>query len=138
MKTQFDEEIKLSTVVTEDGIVELTLAGNISSELHGEELTAWVRAAKETIVEQKAKQGGTALCITDIGALREFDDGSVEILKSLASGEEVADVKSAVIGGSLFSKMALRTIILVTGRKNIKPFDSRESALVWLKSAEIA
>lgn len=137
MTIEYNKEINLSVSVSPDGVVELVLGGNISAYLHKTELEAWVEQAKVAIAEQKKKQGGIATCLVDVETLRDFDEESVAIVKDLAGWHESVNVKTAVIGGTLFSNMALRTIIIMTGRKNIKSFDSKDAALEWLKSPEM-
>lgn len=105
----------------------------MSTENHRAELEAWEEKTKETILQLKKKSGGTIYGLVDISTLNTFDEGSVDIVKNLASFPEASDIKTAVIGGSLLSKMALRTIVYVSKRDNIKSFDSREEALTWLR-----
>ena len=136
MPPEYNKEINVGVSISPEGVVELVLGGNVSSYLHKAELEAWVEEAKAAIAGQKKKQGGIATCLVNVEALRDFDEESVAIVKDLAGWHESADVKTAVIGGTLFSNMALRTIIIMTGRKNIKSFDSKDDALEWLKSSD--
>src|SRR3989344_1892055 len=113
------------------GPLELRLGGDLVTEEGKKNLTAWVADVKKTLAQLKAESGGDIYIIVDINTLKNFDDGSVSILKELASWSKGYDTKTAVIGGSLFSLMALRAIVIFSKRDNMKAFDSREEALKW-------
>lgn len=120
--------------VAPDGILDLYIGGDISCVNNREALHDWAQKTKETIRKMAAEHGDAAYCIVDITTLRDFDEESVEILKDLASGKDLPVIKTAVIGGTVVSKMALKTIIFMTRRTDLQTFTTREEAVVWLKS----
>ena len=109
MKDLIKEEMSADITVTPEGIVELTLGGNVSSDLHADELREWTTKAASTIINQREKNGGEVYVITNIGGLSNFDEGAVNIMKEFVAQPEMVNVRSAVLGGSMFSKMALRS-----------------------------
>ncbi len=136
MQISGDNPILTGVSIQPDGIILMTLGGNISTEEHGTELIAWVEKSKQLISEQKEKNAGRALCLIDINSLRDFDEGSVKILAGLASIPEISDVNTAVFGATMFTKMRLKIIIRLSGRKNIRHFDTTGAAIAWLKSEQ--
>jgi hypothetical protein len=134
MSIDLNEKENLGITITQDGIIELTLGGDVSAEEHKDTLIAWTEKLKEAITDQKNKNNGITYCLVDASTLHNFDEGSVEIVKKIMGWEGSKDVKTAIIGATTFASMTLRTIIFMTGRNNIKTFDSRENALLWLKS----
>lgn len=135
MEPEYTDDIELGVSVSPDNIVELTLGGNASAYLHKAELIAWLHDTTRIFTEQLAKHGGHAMSLVDISMLRDFDEEAMELMRDFANNPMLRNVKSAVIGGSLFSNMALRTIIVMTGRVNIKSFDTRAEGIAWLKDS---
>ena len=127
--------IILEVEVTPDGILLLQLGGNLYSEEAGAQLSAWVEKAKSAILELK-KRRSRILCITDVSKLENFDDGTFTLVKDFASWAGARDVRTAVLGASLVANMALRSLILMSGRKNIKSFKNNVEALAWLKEGK--
>lgn len=128
-----EEKPNLGVSVTDGKILDITLGGDVSSEDYGGELEAWSQQVKSAISDLKKQTGGIMYVIVDVSSLHKFDEGSVDIVKGLASWTDGTDVKTAVIGGSVLSNMALRTIIYISKRDNIKSFETREEALAWFK-----
>ncbi len=138
MDSKYNDAISFDATVSPEGIVELTLGGNASAYLHEAELQQWVNNATSMFEAQMQKQGGRALSLVDVSTLRDFDERAMEIVKNFAANPILKNVKTAVIGGTLFSNMALRTIIVMTGRKNIKSFSTKDEALAWLNDSGVA
>jgi hypothetical protein len=134
METAFDEKAQLGITENEDGGLELRVAGDIASTEIRDDLIAWVKAVKEHATELNTQHGGRAYCIVDVSELYGFDEESSEIIRHLAEGSDYPVLKTAIVGGNLLTKMAIRTISYLTKRTDIKTFDTREEALAWLKS----
>ncbi len=135
MSITIDEKAILDISILPDGILYLTIGGDVSSYKSKDDLVEWINKAKTVISEIKNKDGDNARCITDVSLLSEFDEGSIEIMRDLADYKDSINIKTAVIGANLFSSMALKTIVFLTNRKNLKAFSSKEEALEWFKSS---
>jgi len=123
----------LSVSISPDGIIEAALVGDISGE-HQDKLKNWAENMKKAMEELSKKDGGRVLTLIDISKLGSFDEHSFEILKDLMVWDKKYATKTATFGGSALITMAEQTLSIVSGRKNLMAFKTKEEAIAWLRS----
>lgn len=88
----------------------------------------YIREARDFVGMQRPL---SVYCLVDVTAAR-FNVEVVEALKDLATHNRPFVVATALIGVSGLQRVIFESIVAFSGRKNLKPFPSRDEAFAWL------
>lgn len=118
-------------------IVHMTIGGNVDAGAMAK-LTEWTQKVKETIKDLYSKKG-PVLCLVDITDMQTYHADVLTALAGLMKDNEPYVLRTATFGGNSTITMAEDIIIALSGRNNLKAFNSKEKALEWLRTGiEIA
>lgn len=130
-------DIVLEVEVGAGNIVHMTIGGDVSAEQMSK-LTEWTQKVKD-VIQSTYKGHGPVLCLVDITGLLNYHADVLTTLAGLMKDNEPYVLRTATFGGNSAITMAEDIVIALSGRNNLKAFDSKEKALDWLKTGiEIA
>lgn len=130
------ENLKLMCDVGADKVIYLTAAGKINNN-NLAIFTAWTEQIKELIAGVSTTNDVIRVC-TDVSGVEHFESKPIVPLRDLFEYDKQYHMKSAIIGASFFMKNLMDAIIQFTGRTNIRQFETKDEALVWLLEKESA
>lgn len=117
--------------VEKNNIIHLTL-GNIDTPDKLYDLKNWAKKVKIVVQDVYKKTGNKVLAIIDISNLKKYDSESLLILAELMKGNESYVAKSATFGGDKFIVAGQDILLALSGRYNLKAFETKEEAISWL------
>ncbi len=113
-------------------IVHMTIGGDVSAEEMAK-LTEWAQKVKETIKDLHSKKG-PVLCLVDITNMKAYHADVLTTLATLMKDNEPYVLRTATFGGNSTITMAEDVVIALSGRNNLRAFNSKEKALHWLQT----
>lgn len=119
-----------------DGIIYLMLAGKIAGE-DAERFIAWTEEVKDAIKSVHEKHPNRVLILSDVTALTHFEKKPIEALRTLLEYDKEYTTKSAIVGASPMVRMLVDAVVALSGRSNVKLFDTRDEALEWLNASNV-
>ncbi len=128
------ENIKLTCNIGTDKVIYLTAAGKINNN-NLAVFAAWAEQIKELITEVSKTEDVVRVC-TDVSGVEHFESKPIVPLRELFEYDKQYHIKSAIIGASFFMRNLMDAVVQFTGRTNIRQFETKEEALVWLFEKE--
>lgn len=126
-------EVKLGVTVGAGDIAHLTIGGDLSADAT-DKLNAWMNDVKKVIKDLYDKKSEQVLCLVDITDLKTYHPDILMTLAGLMKENEPYVLRTATFGGSKSIVMAEDVVIALSGRNNLKAFDSKDEAVSWLRT----
>ncbi len=119
--------------VRPDGVVVLRLCGDLSEERLSE-LTQAIEADQGVLKEQFHLQGKGLRILFDLSEFSGvYSAKAVAEMARFAKGNTEMVLKTACFGGPKTVQMAAEVVVALSGRDNIKFFETQEEAEAWLR-----
>lgn len=128
---QSNEKPKLGVEIDANDMINLVLGGNVTDE-YIVDLKKWGEEVKKAMKTVSQRTGGTVYTIIDISEAHEFDEAAMRVIRDLMEFNKTYATRTATFGGSIYSVMAQDTLMVMTGRTNMKAFKTKEEAVKWL------
>lgn len=128
------ENLKLTCHIGTDKIIYLTAAGKINNN-NLAVFTEWTEQIKTLMAEVSKTENVVRVC-TDVSGVEHFESKPIAPLRELLEYDKQYHMKSAIIGANFFMRNLMDAVIQLTGRTNIRQFETKEEALVWLLEEE--
>jgi hypothetical protein len=127
-----EHKLELKVSVGASNIVHVTIGGNINA---GEmsKFAQWISKVKDTIRKEYEREKEQVLCLVDITNLKEYHPQVLVDLASMMKDNEPYVLRTATYGGNSYMTMAEDIVIALSGRKNLRAFNTRDEALRWLQ-----
>lgn len=117
-------------------IVTLAIAGEVGQD-ELPELKKWADSAKGRIREAFNSTNKKLAVLVDFTSLENFSEGEVlSIIADLMSADSKYVYKTATFGANKNISLAEEIAKSLSGRDNMKNFDTKEKALDWLNVRE--
>jgi len=117
------------------GILLLTFVGEINDTTDINVLRSDVNTVSTAIKNLHKEQSKKIKVLIDIVSFKaQYVSEAVDVLVELARGDKELVEKTAVFGGSDKVRIIGETIVVLSGRTNIKFFETKPEALSWLNS----
>ncbi len=127
-----DNNFILGVSVGAGGIVHVTIGGDINAGRMSK-FAEWISKVKETIKKEYEKENKQILCLVDITLLKEYHPQVLVDLATMMKDNEPYVLRTATFGGNSYMTMAEDIVIALSGRKNLRAFNSRDEAITWLR-----
>lgn len=124
-------EAELQISVGAQDIVHITIAGDLIAP-NLSKFTEWMFRVRQTIEDLFRKKNKRVLCLVDISELKKYDSEVLVELAALMKDNEPFVERTATFGGSSYMIMAEDVVVALSGRKNLKGFETKEKAMSWL------
>ena len=122
--------------VISEGRVLLTISGTLKKESL-ESLSVGIVEAKAIVQEQGKLCGNRVKILVDLSTFDgSYDTISMERLADLARFDTSYVSKTACYGGPILASMLVEFVATLSGRTNLKFFQSKEDAEEWLDEDE--
>jgi hypothetical protein len=126
-----DNKSILEVSIGDKDIVHITIGGAITAE-DLPKLNDWIQKTKETIKNQYDTKQEKVLCLVNISNLKEYHPEVLTELAKMMKENEPYVLRTATFGGSVYMTMAEDIILAISGRKNLKAFNTHDEAVAWL------
>ncbi len=84
------------------------------------------------------RKQGHIFILSDVSGISHFERKPIMALRELLEFNKQYPVQSAIVGAKGFTRPLLDAVVSLTGRTNIRQFETREVALRWFKLLESA
>lgn len=126
------DSLTLEVSIGAGDIVHLAIGGNVAATKKPE-FEKWIQDTQKTIKDLFEKKKGKVLCLVDISGLQEYHPEVLTDLAGMMKVNEPYVLRTATFGGNAYMTMAEDIVIALSGRKNLRAFNTRAEALVWLR-----
>lgn len=128
--------MQFTHVSTEDGnILVITFTGELKDATDADLFKSDLEIVAKAVKDMHTATNGMIRVLIDVsGFAANYVREGVDALVDLAEQDENFVEKTAVFGGSFKVRAIGETIIVTSGRKNIKFFETKAEAMSWLDS----
>ena len=127
------ETISVSNEVR--GILSLTFRGEVKDMSDVGQLKVDIEKVSKAIKNlHDAQNKGVRVLIDIVGFSADYVSEGIDALITLARSDKDLVEKTAVFGGSTKIQVIGETIVALAGRRNIKFFETKAEAIIWLES----
>lgn len=123
--------------VGEDGIVHIGLHGPVEDD-DLDRFQEWANDTHQCILSVHSSTGQKVKCLVDVRGLSGYSVEAFDIMRDLITSNREYMDKTATYGGNKFMKFAQDAVTALTGRDNIRGFETKEEALAWLSEDSLA
>ena len=118
-----------------EGILALTFVGEVNGQTDLDLLKGNIDTVSKAIKDYHIAQGKRIKVIVNVTDFKaEYISEAANALAKLAKQDKELVEKTAVYGGSTKIILIGETIVALSGRTNIRFFESKEKAIKWLNS----
>ena len=129
------EQANLDVSVGAGDIIHITIGGNVDAGSMSR-LTEFTQKIQDTVQDIFHKKNKRVLCLVDISALTSYHPDVLVTLAQMMKANEPFVLRTATFGGGQYMIMAEDIVIALSGRKNLRAFNTKQEAIVWLQNGD--
>lgn len=129
------EQPQLNVSIGAGEIIHITIGGNLDAETMSQ-FAEFVQKIKDTVHDLFNKHDKRVLCLVDISTLSGYHPDVLVSLAQMMKENEPFVLRTATFGGGQYMIMAEDIVIALSGRKNLRAFNTKQEAISWLQTGD--
>ncbi|MEK7567914.1 MAG: hypothetical protein AAB513_03280 [Patescibacteria group bacterium] len=128
-----DQNKKFNVEVGSDGIINLSLGGNLEG-INLIALEKWIEEVHKAIEDRYQNTYVPVKVLIDVTAVTGYAPEAVTLLTNLLVADKNYVYRSATFGATEYILMAQDMLASLSGRNNFRSFKTKEEAKAWVSS----